>query len=200
MIILNRKALLPQQSDGMQVWSRMCKCATHAHTHTYIYTHKRVVHQVASIAEDVPDAQYHAGMGHLQAGNYDQAKYRWERWLRETHVWNCDSVSDHCKFARVNFFILQHVANDLRCNTLPSVSDTLPRLSHICIVHRAIPPWYIRGTVISCLNLRWTRGNSQKLACMHKYTHTHTNIYVYVQTLCIRLVCERLFVRRCIFA
>jgi hypothetical protein len=58
------------------------KCATmQACNSTRINRHKNVgvFDQVASIAEDVPDAQYHAGMGHLQAGNFDQAKYRWER-------------------------------------------------------------------------------------------------------------------------
>ncbi len=46
--------------------------------------------QVASIAEDVPDAQYHAGMGHLQAGDLEQARYRWERCSARLVVSLCD--------------------------------------------------------------------------------------------------------------
>jgi Flp pilus assembly protein TadD len=37
--------------------------------------------EVATIADDNPDAQYHAGMGHLQAGNLAKAKMRWRKCL-----------------------------------------------------------------------------------------------------------------------
>ncbi|EKX47531.1 hypothetical protein GUITHDRAFT_69463, partial [Guillardia theta CCMP2712] len=40
-----------------------------------------IFEEVADLAYDNPDAQYHAGMAHLQAGRLDDAKFRWEKCL-----------------------------------------------------------------------------------------------------------------------
>ena len=40
-----------------------------------------ILEEVADLAYDNPDAQYHAGMAHLQAGRLDDAKFRWEKCL-----------------------------------------------------------------------------------------------------------------------